>query len=298
MIAAQDVELALIEGLEAVALQCQERPRRYEDWHIVKDFDATNASACEASCAAHVFNNDGFSPDVFKSFKTLARDSIHSDGSPRDAVVASLMALRRDAERPRGLDWLCRYIWHEIDEPQRARLASMSISWLARLSSALGHPDMSHWKGGERVQWQYPERGLRLEATIDAVTDQGDLVIVGPATDEADAKAAYSAVIFVASRRRVPEVVLLVDPSRRTARTFEISELLSTGLRTAESAARAVITASSRELAGLTKTPSYFICRDCPGLDQCGEGKDLLNQPVTVRGGMRIQWTSRKLLAT
>lgn len=288
MTTAQDVELALLEGLGPVALQCQERPRRSGDWHIVKDFDATNASVCEASCAAHVFNNDGFSPDVFKSFKTLARDSIHRDGSPRDAVVASLMALRRDAERPRGHDWLYRYIWHEIDEPQRARLASMSISWFARLSSALGDPDMSNWKGGERVQWQYPERGLRLEATIDAVTDQGNLVIVGSTTNASDAKAAYAAVIFVSARRRVPTTVLLVDPSRRTTRTFDISELISLGSLTAESAARAVVTASSGELAGLSKSPSYFICRDCPGLDQCNEGQGLLNQPVTVRGGMRV----------
>lgn len=289
MTTAQDVELALLEDLEVVALQCQERPRRSGHWHIVKDFDATNASLCEASCAAHVINNDGFNPDVFKTFKTLARDSIHRDESPRDAVVASLMSLRREAERPRGLDWLYRYIWQEIDEPQRARLASMSISWIARLSSALGHPDMSHWKGGERVQWQYPERGLRLEATIDAVTDQGDLVIVGPTTDAADAKAAYAAVIFVAARRRVPTTVILVDPTHRTTRTLEIPDLLSLGLQTAESAARAVIAASRGELAGLSKTPSYFICRDCPGLDQCDEGQDLLNQPVTVRGGMRIQ---------
>ncbi len=71
MTTAQDVEFALLECLEVVALQCQERRRRSADWHIVKDFDATNASLCEASCAAHVINNDGFNPDVSRRSKRL-----------------------------------------------------------------------------------------------------------------------------------------------------------------------------------------------------------------------------------
>ncbi len=289
MVAAMDVEGALIERLEPAALQCTERPRRKADLHIVKDFDATNASLCEASCAAHVFNNDGFNPDVFKTFKTLARDSLHRDDSPRGAVVATLMALKEENERPRQLDWLYRYVWQEIDEPQRARLASMSISWNARLSSVLGHPDMSGWKGGERVEWQYPNRGLRLEATIDTVMETGNLVMAAPATDSAEAKAAYAAVIYVAAKGRVPESVLLVDLARRNARELVIPELLERGIHTAESVARAVITASSRSLDGLERTPSYFTCRGCPGLDQCSDGQELLNQPVTVRGGMRIR---------
>ena len=289
MIAAQDVEIALIEELEVLALQCRERPRRYDDLDIVRDFNATSAAKCEARSAAQLINDNGFKPDVFKSYKALARDALNRDQSPSRAVVASLKALQDDTERPDRLNWLNEFAWSEIEAPQRARLASMSISWIAQLSSALGHPDMSRWRGGDRVQWQYPNRGLRLEATIDAVTDQGDLVIVGPTADAADAKAAYAAVIFVAARKRVPEVVLLVDPARRTTRTFEISELLSIGLRAAESAARAAIAAATGELAGLSKTPSYFICRDCPGLVQCDEGQDLLNQPVTVRGGMRVQ---------
>jgi hypothetical protein len=73
--------------------------------------------------------------------------------------VATRMALKEENERPRQLDWLHRYVWQEIDEPQRARLASMS----------------------------------------------------------------------------------------------------------------------------------YSTCRDCPGLDRCSEGLELLDQPVTVRGGIRIQ---------
>lgn len=289
MTTAQDVELALIEGLKAVALQCQERPKRYSDWCIVRDFNATSAAKCEALTAAQLINDEGFKPDVFKSFKTLARDALNRDQYPNRAVVESLRALQNDAERPSGLDWLNGYAWQEIDKSQRARLASMSISWIARLSSALGYPDMSNWRGGQTARWQFPDRGLRLEATIDAVTDQGDLVIVGPTTEAADAKAAYAAIILVAARRRVPEAVLLVDTSRQTTRTLEIPDLLSLGLRTAESAARAVNAASSGDLARLSKTSSYFDCQGCPGLNQCSDGQNLLNQPVTVRGGMRIR---------
>lgn len=289
MVDARDVEQSLLQGLQAIALRCQERPRKCNDWHVVKDFDATNAAKCEAHSAAQVVFDDGFNPDIFKSFKALGRDALGRDQLPRDAVVASLKALRQDSERPSRLNWLNDFAWHDLDASQRARLASMSIGWLARLTSALGYPDMTHWKSGVPIKWQFPDRGLRLEATIDAVTKDGDLVMVGPATDDADAKAAYAAVVFVAARRRVPETLHLVDLSRRKTRALEIAEIVDQGVKTAESAARAVIAASSRDLSGLSRTPSYFTCRECPGLDQCSEGLDLLALPVTVRGGMRVR---------
>lgn len=288
MVAARDVEFALIERLETIALQCIEKPRRYSDLLVVKDFTATNTTRCEALCAAHEIADDDFSPDVYKSFKALARDALSRHKSPREAVVASLMALSREAERHPRLNWLHEYAWLDIDKSQRARLASMSVSWIARLSSSLGYPDMSKWKGGQPAQWQFPDRGLRLDATIDAVTDKGNLVIVGPTTDAGDAKAAYAAVIFVADKKRVPEKALLVDLSRRMTRDFGMAELLDRGIQTAESAARAVFSASSGELSGLSRTPRYFNCRDCPGLGQCSEGQDLLHQPMTVSGGMRV----------
>ena len=289
MVAARDVELALIEGLETVALRCKENPGRASDWHIVRDFNATSAAKCEALCAAQVIADDGFRADVHKSFKALARDALHRHESPREAVVESLKTLRREAERPDRLDWLHNYAWREIDTSQRARLASMSVSWIARLSSALGQPDMSHWRGGVPVKWQFPDRGLRLEATIDAVTEDGKLVMVAPVTEPAEAKAAYAAIVFVAARDRVPETVLLVDTSRRKTRSLGVAEILDRGIQTAESAARAVIAASSGELSGLSRTPRYFDCRDCPGLGQCSEGQDLLHQPMTVSGGMRVR---------
>ena len=76
MIATQDVELALTEALEPIALQCREEPRRNSDVKFVKDFNATVAAKCEALCAFQVLADDGFNPDVFKSFKTLARDAL------------------------------------------------------------------------------------------------------------------------------------------------------------------------------------------------------------------------------
>ncbi len=164
----------------------------------------------------------------------------------------------------------------------------MAISWLARLYAALDHPDMSQWKGGVRAEWRFPDRALRLEATIDAVTEDGNLVMVGPATEAADTKAAYAAVVFACWKRRIPGTVLLVDPSRRTVRTRSMSEFLDDGVRIAESAARAVIAASSGTLSGLSRTPSYFNCRNCPGLGVCSEGQDWLKQPLTVRGGIRV----------
>lgn len=289
MVTVRDVDLALIQGLETIALHCNEDPRRFSDWHVVKDFNATNATRCQALCAAHVLAGDRFDPDVHKSFKTLARDALHRHELPRAAVVASLKTLRCEAERPDRLNWLHDYAWREIGKSQRARLASMAVSWIARMSSALGQPDMSHWEGGVPVKWKFPNRGLRLEATIDAVTEDGNLVMVVPATDAADAKAAYAAVVFAAAKRRIPETVLLVDSSRRMTRARSMSELLDHGVRTAESAARAVIAASSGSLSGLGRTPSYFSCRTCPGLSQCSEGQDWLDQPVTVRGGIRVR---------
>lgn len=288
MVTARDVDLALIQALETIALQCNENPRRSGDWHVVRDFNATNAAKCEALCAAHVLADEGFRPDVYKSFKALGRDALHRHESPREAVVSSLKALRSEAQRPDGLNWLHDYAWNEIGRSQRARLASMAISWVARLSLALDQPDVSNWRGGVRAQWSFPDRALRLEATIDAVTEDGDLVLVAPASNAADAKAAYAAVVFAAANRRIPEAVVLVDPSRRTARTQEISGLLDDGVRTAESAARAVIAASARTLSGLSRSPSYFNCRSCPGLGVCSEGQGWLDQPVTVRGGIRI----------
>ena len=287
MVTARDVDLALIQALETIALQCNEHPRS-GDWHVVRDFNATNAAKCEALCAAHMLADEGFEPDVYKSFKALARDALHRHESPREAVVDSLKSLRHEAERPDRLNWLHDYVWREIGKTHRARLASMAISWLARLSAALDHPDMSKWKGDVRAEWRFPDRGLRLEATIDAVTEDGNLVMVGPLTGAADAKTAYAAVVFAAWRRRIPGAILLVDPSRRTSRNRSIPELLDDGVRVAESATRAVIAASSGTLSGLSRTPSYFNCRSCPGLGLCSEGQDWLDQPVTVRGGMRV----------
>ena len=287
MVAAQDVDSALIQALETLALQCNEHPHS-GDWHVVRDFNATNAAKCEALCAGHMLADEGFRPDVYKSFKALGRDALHRHAPAREAVVESLKSLRREAERPDRLNWLHDYVWREIGKTQRARLASMAISWLARLSTALDHPDMSKWKGGIRAEWRFPDRGLRLEATIDAVAEDGSLVMVGPATAAADAKAAYAAVVFAAWKRRIPGAILLVDPSRRTLRTRSVSELFDDGVRVAESAARAVIAASSGTLSGLCRTPSYFNCRSCPALGLCNEGQDWLDQPVTVRGGMRV----------
>ena len=288
MVAAQDVDRALTQALETIAFQCNENPRRSGDWHVVKDFNATSAAKCEALCAARMFADEGFEPDVYKSFKALARDALHRHESPRDAVVSSLKSLGHEAERPDRLNWLYDFVWNDIGKPQRARLASMAISWLGRLSAALDHPDMSTWRGGVRAEWRFPDRGLRLEATIDAVTEDGSLVMVGPVTEAADAKAAYAAVVFAAWKRRIPGAVLLVNPSRRTVRTRSMPELLDDGVRIAESAARAVIAASSRTISGLSRTPSYFDCRSCPGLGLCSEGQDWLNQPLTVRGGIRV----------
>ena len=269
MVAVRAVELALIQELETVALHCDEDPRRFSDWRVVRDFHATNAARCETLCAAHMLANEGFRPNVYMSFKSLGRDALHRHESPREAVVESLKSLRREAERPDRLDWLYDYVWKEISRTQRARLASMAISWLARLSAALGHPDMSTWKGGVRAEWGFPDRGLRLEATIDAVTGDGNPIVVASTTEAAEAKAAYAAVVFAAWRRRIPETVLLVDPSRRTARDRSVSELLDGGVRTAVSAARAVVAASSGTLSGLRRTPSYFNCQSCPALGVC-----------------------------
>ena len=289
MVTARDVSLALIQRLEILALQCNEDPRGSSDWHVVRDFNATNATRCEALCAAHVLSDEGFNPDIYKSFKALARDALHRHESPREAVVASLKMLRCEAERPDRLNWLHDYAWREIGKTQRARLAEMAVSWIARLSSALEQPDMSNWTGGVRVEWPFPNRGLRLEATIDAVTEDGNLVMMAPATDAADAKAAYAAVVFAVAKRRVPDAVVLADSSRRMTRIHSMSQLLEHGVRAAESAARAVIAGSSGSLSGLSRTPSYFNCRSCPGLGQCSEGQDWLRQPVTVRGGIRVQ---------
>ncbi len=288
MVTARDIDLALIHALETIALQCNENPRQSGDWHVVRDFNATNAAKCEALCAAHMLADEGFRPDVYKSFKALGRDALHRHASAREAVVDSLKSLRREAERSERLNWLHDYVWREIGKTQRARLASMAISWLACLSAALDHPDMSKWRGGVRTEWRFPDRSLRLEATIDAVTEAGDPVMVGPATEAADAKAAYAAVVFAVWKRRIPGTVLLVDPSRREVRTRSIPELLDDGVRIAESAARAVMTASSGTLSGISRTPSYFDCRSCPGLGLCSEGQDWLNQPLTVRGGIRV----------
>ena len=287
MVTVRDIDLTLIQALESIALQCNEHPRS-GDWHVVRDFNATNAAKCEALCAAHMLADEGFRPDVYKAFKALGRETLHRHESAREAVVESLKSLRRDAERPDRLNWLHDYVWREIGMTQRARLASMAIGWIARLSAALDHPDTSAWRGGMRAEWRFPDRGLRLEATIDAVTEDGHLVMVGPPTEAADAKAAYAAVVFAAWKRQIPGTVLLVDPSRRKVRTRSIPELLDYGVRVAESAARAVITAASGTLSDLSRTPSYFDCRSCPGLGLCSEGQDWLNQPLTVRGGIRV----------
>ena len=169
-------------------------------------------------------------------------------------------------------------------------LRQCPFSWIARLSSALGQPDMSHWRGGVPVKWQFPDRGLRLEATIDAVTEDGKLVMVAPVTEPAEAKAAYAAIVFVAARDRVPgDRATCGHFTSGKTRSLGVAEILDRGIQTAESAARAVIAASSGELSGLSRTPSYFDCRDCPGLGQCSEGQDLLHQPMTVSGGMRVR---------
>ncbi len=287
MVAAQEIERALIEGLDQLALQCNEDPRSSRDWHIVRDFNATNASQCESLAGAQILADDGFRPDLYKSFKALARDALHRDDSPREAVVASLKTLRNEPERPERLRWLYEYVWLDIDPSQRARLASMSISWIARLSAALGQPDMSSWVGGVPVKWQFPDRGLRLEATIDATTHDGKVVLEAPLSGAAEDKAAYAAVIYAAAKRSIPESIVLVDPSRRAVRTLSISEVVERGVRTAEAAARAVITSSSGSPRGLGRSPSYFSCRSCPGLEACTHGQDWLSEPVTTRGGMR-----------
>lgn len=288
MVTAHDVHLELSHGLKTIAMQCIERPRKRSDWHVVKDFDATNAAKCQALCAARVIADEGFKPDVYKSFKALARDALHHDASPREAVVRALKYHFEQVERPDELNWPYNFAWNDIGKSQRARLASMATGWIARLSAALNHPDMSKWRGGVRVGWTFPDRGLCLEATIDAVTEDGNVVLVTPATDPAVAKAAYAAVVFAAATRQIPESVLLVDTSRRTACTESIAALLDNGVRTADAAARAVIAASTGSLSGLVRTPSYFDCRSCPGLRQCSEGQDWLKRPLTVRGGIRV----------
>ncbi len=288
MVTPETVADALAESLETVARQCSDQPRTARDFRVVRDFTASAAAQCERFSAALIREGEGFQPDVYKAFKALARDALPRHTSPREAVIASLKMLNQPSQRQPHLDWLYEFAWRDLDASQRARLASMSISWLARLSSAVGDPDMTLWTGGYRVRWQFPDRGLRLEATIDAVTDNKKLVIVSSSTPSAEAKAAYAAVVFAAAERQIPGAVVLVDPTRSIVRHSSVAQLLDDGLCLASAAAQAVVTGTSGDIDGMSTSPSSFNCPRCPALPECVPGREWLAKPLTVRGGVRV----------
>lgn len=283
----RDLEQALIERLEPLALQCPEGDFDWDTWIIVDDFTVQTAARCAAKVAGPP---DDFEATVFTTFKTLAKEAAKVLGVHGGDVRGALMDVVR---RGRGGDdsvplWLADYLFG-CDTPELVATVQRAATWLERTRTVLDEPDLDRYVVDNRYQWDHPAEGLRLRGRVDLV-GEGTVrpVMVVPSLDDARLdQLAYLAVLHQLGRKGASDQVAVAVHSTGSVETFEVTDLAERAMEATSRAVQAVLARGS-EPSGLTRRPSYFTCQECAWFDGCEPRLDLARRTEVVRRGVRL----------
>ena len=278
-----DLQDRLLAALDDAAAHCPAEPCRSADWsEIVKvgDFHVRESAFCPASLAAP---EPPFEADMFKTFKTIALDSLADvkQGMMVRAAVSETMRTARD-----GDGWYSDFL-RSAPESVRVQTAVRATTWLTRTIEVLGTDDLRGWSIGTRIDFRHPDVALMLQGKFDL--DIGGHRLVAAATSPSKAEidtVAYLTLLWRVVRSKDPDEVLLAVHSTGMVESYSPSLLHERGVEVAARAASAV----SRRGFGpedLPRTPAYFTCQSCAWRDDCEERLEH-EASSKVRGGIRL----------
>ena len=281
------LELAFVERLEPLALQCPDDDFDWDTWLIVDDFAVQTASRCAAKVAGAA---DEFEPTIFTTFKSLAKEAAKVLGDHGGDIRPALMDVVSRAKA--GDDsvplWLGDYLFG-CDTPELVATVHRAATWLERTRTVLDEPDLDRYVVDNRYQWDHPADGLRLRGRVDLV-GEGSVrpVIVMPSLDDARLdQLAYLAMLHQLGRKGAADQVVAVVHSTGAVVTYAAADLVDRALDATERAAEALL-ARGDSPDGLDRRPSYFTCQGCEWFDGCEPRLELARRTDVVRRGVRL----------
>ncbi len=280
------LEARLVEALEPAALRT---PTGSFDWDSstrVGEFDVETAARCQASAAGLP---SPFEPGIFTTFKAVARGAaplVATEGGVRPALVEFV---RRARQRHSTIDaWLVDHL-ADCDQPTLVETMHRAAGWLHRTAMLVEDPTLGRWTTGRRFQWDFPDRQLRLHASVDLI-EQGSHVplFAVPSVDDARLdRIAFASMLYALKMRSAPEVVRIVGHS---AGTDEIRPREDLWGRAVPATAWAALAVTARPVGpdGLHRTASYFTCRGCDWAPECSTRAEA-EARAPVRQGVRLR---------
>jgi hypothetical protein len=343
---------SLMDRLGPSALRCADEEVRHLDRNEVvrvSAFDVRTAARCQARAAAPAAP---FEPALHTATRAIALRAgrrVRRFPTVLEAVADTVKQLRRRriGDSPFDPDeWLILYLQSQpIDV--RARLVARATTWLTATLELVGgaggldpfgraggldHRAIRGWQWEPRAAWSYPGRGLRLETKLDlALPEPGNfmpVMVVAGAHPSALDLVAYSTILWIINRRRIPDRVLMVAQTEQSARVLEPTGLFERGLEAAtraveavslrpssitghEALADAATTSGNRSFPlNLAVSASFLLCVDCswrtgcpnthPDIDTAENHSTPIERPssatgaITVRGGVRMPNRDRR----
>lgn len=286
MVTVRELDDALRSALAPLLERCPEGRFTFRTGVQVGDFDVQTASRCQAAAAAP---EDGFVPDVFTTFKALARGSVRrvsAHGGIRAALLTQVQAAR-DFD-PEVDEWLCEH-FRSCSQVELVETAHRAATWLHRTAAVLDDPSLVRHGPGRRVRWDHPDRALRLKATVDLIADDDNApVIVLPSLEDARLdQAAFVAMLYALAVKAAPPVVRIVAHTTGELIERDRDDLWGRALSATSHTVEAVLRRSEGP-EGLHRSASYFTCRECAWGDECDVRVAAESTPLVLRQGIRL----------
>lgn len=301
-----EVVRALVERLGPVAERCAVGDAdRMPSYRVlqVSDFEVETASRCQAKLAGPP---EPFEFGIHTAVRAMAHRAIPLLDGP-ESVVAAMAAAMRATIDDRD-DWLGPHLGRAT-RATRAQIAVRATTWLSRTMQLTGRDRFPGWSAGQRLVWTYPQRALRLRATVDLMPPPADgsgpVMVVPSPSDARDAKVAFAALLWAATRPGRSgaqdersdaedaedvanvEIEVVAHATGQRTRT-PIAALVEAGLDAAERAATGLVQRSTGP-EGLDRSPAYFTCDGCAWFDDCEPRRLADEAAASIRGGVRLR---------
>lgn len=281
-------ELALVDALEPIALQCPDGDFDWDTWLMVSDFEVRASWWCQANVAAP---DPGFEPGVFNTFKAAAKAAAVRLGDHEGDVRAALVDVAKRARADDGSlpSWLSDHL-AGCDQPELVATVQRAATWLERTLAVLDLRDFDRYMVDVRPSWDHPAGGVRLRGAIDLVEEGSQRpVVVVPSIDESRLdQAGFVSLLHGLERKGADDTIVLVSHSTGEVRRLERLEVQERAVAAAARAAAAVLARGSGHLIGLERRPSFFTCRDCHWAADCEPRLTHEGRPEVVRRGIRL----------
>ena len=285
----RELEQDLIGVLDDAVASCADGECRDLDWDDivhVSDFHVAEAERCQAKVA---MLDDEFEPHIFNTFKTIALRSMQYVDRETSPTAAVSMYMRAERNNGAANDWIGTYL-RSAGAAERVQAASRAVTWLARTIDVLETDDVSHMKCSQKVEWRFPGKGLRLNGKVDLVAGAASArvphIVIPSRTSAHEARVAFLALLWTLTNRSAPEHVVVLTHATGVRSRVAPEDLFQLGMEGARLAALALVQ-QGRGPEGLSRTASFFTCRDCDWRDDCAEWSAHRALPP-VRGGIRL----------